>query len=219
MATGIYAIRRIGTDKRYIGQSVNIERRKIAHLSDLRRNRHSSDHLQKSYNKFGEAAFEFEILASGMSPDDADMLTLAEQEFMDKLCAYYNAAPAAGSVKGITSYWKNKKFPQEMIDKMSDAKKGKPSPFKGKVHSEETKLKMSLSRKGKQSPNKGVPRAKEASAKQSETMKARMTEDRRRIYSDAAKKRRKISDETRQKRSESITEWWAARKAASEKEK
>jgi group I intron endonuclease len=52
--SGIYLIYSIFNDKGYIGQSCNIQRRKIDHLSKLRRNVHSNTYLQNSFNKYGE---------------------------------------------------------------------------------------------------------------------------------------------------------------------
>ena len=60
---GIYAIRQISTDKLYIGSTAQSFYDIIcAHNSALRRNKHSSIHLQRAWNKYGSDDFEFEIL-------------------------------------------------------------------------------------------------------------------------------------------------------------
>lgn len=46
----------------YIGSAVDFRRRKYKHLADLRNNKHHSDHLQKSWNKYGSANFLFEVV-------------------------------------------------------------------------------------------------------------------------------------------------------------
>lgn len=46
----------------YIGSSVDIYTRRCHHLSDLRHGRHSNQHLQRAWNKYGESSFIFDIL-------------------------------------------------------------------------------------------------------------------------------------------------------------
>jgi group I intron endonuclease len=60
---GIYGLRNKVTGKWYIGQSVNLRHRRSAHFSKLRRNSHRSQHLQSAFNKYGQDAFAFCVLA------------------------------------------------------------------------------------------------------------------------------------------------------------
>lgn len=59
---GIYKIENIVNNKVYIGQSINIYERWLAHKRDLRNNKHHNYYLQNSYNKYGENNFTFEII-------------------------------------------------------------------------------------------------------------------------------------------------------------
>ena len=59
---GIYSITNIINNKKYIGQSVDIKSRLRNHKWELRHNRHFNDHLQKSFNKYGEICFIFDIV-------------------------------------------------------------------------------------------------------------------------------------------------------------
>ena len=59
---GIYCIVNIVNNKKYVGQSTDVEGRIAHHKSALRHNKHANDHLQKSWNKYGEDNFRFEIL-------------------------------------------------------------------------------------------------------------------------------------------------------------
>lgn len=51
---GIYEIACVVTNKVYIGQSINIPRRRSEHFSELRRGLHANQHLQHSFDFYGE---------------------------------------------------------------------------------------------------------------------------------------------------------------------
>ena len=59
---GIYCIENITTNKKYIGQSIDIKNRWLHHKSELRNNKHDNDYLQNAWNKYGEDDFKFYIL-------------------------------------------------------------------------------------------------------------------------------------------------------------
>lgn len=59
---GVYSITNIKTGKVYIGSSKNINERWWRHKYDLKLNKHSNRHLQRSYNKYGENAFRFQVI-------------------------------------------------------------------------------------------------------------------------------------------------------------
>ncbi len=59
---GIYKIKNIINNKVYIGSSINILDRKRTHLYKLRKNKHENNHLQNSFNKYGEKNFIFSII-------------------------------------------------------------------------------------------------------------------------------------------------------------
>ena len=60
--SGIYCIENITTNKKYIGQSIDINDRWRKHISELNHNSHHNDYLQKAWNKYGEDDFTFYIL-------------------------------------------------------------------------------------------------------------------------------------------------------------
>ncbi|SRR6266852_3028017 len=122
--SGIYCILNIKTNKAYIGSAVNISKRWILHLHQLRKNKHYNKYLQNSWNKYGEENFKFEILEYC----NKEELLTKEQFWIDWLSPKYNRALIAGSRLGV---------------KLSDGTKLKLSLLhKGKPKSEEHKLKI-----------------------------------------------------------------------------
>jgi group I intron endonuclease len=125
MLTCIYAIVHADTGRRYIGQTVDFERREANHRTRLRGGYHHGKHLQAAWDQYGEAAFYWEVLEEC----DPEALTSREQFWMDALRPEFNSAPAAGSPRGF-------KHTPETRQKMADAHRG------GK-HTAETRRRMS----------------------------------------------------------------------------
>lgn len=61
-APGIYEIHNKINDKRYIGQSIHIRARVLKHINLLNKKEHENNHLQCSWNKYGEKNFEVNVL-------------------------------------------------------------------------------------------------------------------------------------------------------------
>ena len=143
--SGIYNITNIINDKIYCGSSHDIKHRWYSHRADLRRNKHSNIHLQRSWNQYGELSFKFDIVEEcpidRLQEREQYHLDIAKQE-PDK---FYNMAidviaPARGYKHseetkrklhdmnvGENGYWFGKKASKETKDKQSLARKGKPS--------------------------------------------------------------------------------------------
>ena len=77
---GIYKITNLTSGKFYIGSSQNLRRRKKAHFKDLRLGTHSNKFLQRSFIKYGEENFIFEILE--LCPKGECLIK--EQSFIDR---------------------------------------------------------------------------------------------------------------------------------------
>ncbi len=100
MASGIYAIMNMVTEKWYIGSALNIKRRWNEHKCELRRNKHSNAYLQSSWNKHKEINFYFFVLEY----TSISFLLSREQHWIDiteVIKNGYNLIPIAGSSLGF----------------------------------------------------------------------------------------------------------------------
>lgn len=114
MTSGIYSIRNRETGKQYIGSSVGLHRRFSAHRYLLNAGEHHSIHLQRAWDKWGAAAFDFEIVLLC----DPSMLRDYEQRCFTAFAPKYNIArDATASALGTKASEQTKK-------KMSNAHQG-----------------------------------------------------------------------------------------------
>ncbi len=154
--SGIYTITNTITGKVYVGSSVNVVERKARHFRDLGRQEHPNSYLQRSFNKYGQAAFVFCVTEWC----ENDQLIEREQFWIDEKrtsCTLYNLSPTAGNQLGIkrseetkrrmSEALKGRKCSEESKQKMRLAKLG--THFRlGKKASEETRRRISESKKG-----------------------------------------------------------------------
>jgi len=175
--SGIYCIENLKNEKKYIGQSVDLERRKKKHFQELKNNNHFNSHLQNAYNKYGKENFKFRILLYCKSSE----LTKYEQFFVDYYtpellynvrleCVDSNQGiiPSKETRKKLSEANSGKHLSEETIRKMSEAKHGKNHPMYGKHHSEEVKRKLSEANSGKNNPMWGKHFSEETRRKMSE---------------------------------------------------
>ena len=135
--SGIYQIYNPVTNKRYIGSSINVERRFKEHIRNLRANRHCNQHLQNAWNKYPEQLI-FELLEVC---EPTDLLTF-EQYYIDYYKSYnrnfgYNidryACHSGNSLSDetklkISQKHKGKKVPRDIVEKIRLANTGKNKP-------------------------------------------------------------------------------------------
>lgn len=116
--TGVYIITNLINNKAYIGSSSLCVKSRISmHLSSLRLNKHCNIILQRSFNKYKEENFNFELLEEHSSEYCLSM----EQYWINMLNTLsrnkgYNICPVAGSSKG-------RKHSAESILKMIESSK------------------------------------------------------------------------------------------------
>lgn len=93
----IYQIKNLITEQSYIGQTIDINRRKRKHFTSLRNNNHDNPKLQASWNKYGEDNFSFEFWEFEIM--DLDELNKLECEYIEKyngLTEGFNLVPGGG---------------------------------------------------------------------------------------------------------------------------
>jgi group I intron endonuclease len=90
-ASGVYIIRNSVNSKVYVGSARNFWNRYQGHRSNLRRNKHHNKHIQNFYNKYGEDAFNFNLLE--LVPDEVNELVKAENAHIK---AFDSASPSKG---------------------------------------------------------------------------------------------------------------------------
>jgi len=131
--SGIYKIENLVNGKIYIGQSKDIQARKYTHISELKKNKHHSTHLQRSWNKYGEENFKWNTI------EQCNLDTMNEKEkmwiayFKSDGCNYgYNLDSGGNSNKIISEETRRK------ISKNHADISGEKNPFYGKKYSVET---------------------------------------------------------------------------------
>lgn len=231
MTVGIYCITNLENNKKYIGQSIDIEERFKSHKKQLRGNRHHNIHLQSSYNMYGMDALKFEILCECT----ADELDEMEIKFINEFNAInrefgYNLVSGGNRKKiyslesrrkmslakkgkylgennpnygkrGKDSIWYGRKHSKESLKKMSESQKGHPV-------SEETRKKISKSLSGANNPNYGKKMSEENKQKISKALKGKYTGENHWHYGkrgkDAYAYGRKHTEETKKLISEKL---------------
>lgn len=136
MTSGIYRILCKPTRKCYVGSTVNFRLRFKTHRVELNRNRHHSSLLQNAWNKYGQGAFQFEILKEV----EKEHLLNFEQGYINLFDSAnrkfgFNVSPTAGNCLGVkhshetrakvSASGLGRKFSSEHKKKIADALKGK----------------------------------------------------------------------------------------------
>jgi len=192
-ASGIYAIVNLVNGKRYVGSSANLRKRWWQHRARLRVGNHHSCHLQRSWDKHGEASFAFKVIE--FVP--VDFLLDIEQKYLDENNGGYNISKCSDAPQ------KGRKISEEQRKKLSIA-------LKGRKKSPETRARMSAASKGKKKTHPPYVRTPEQRAHMSAKMKGRIitTAARAKISAKSSGNKycvgRVLSKETREKISTSL---------------
>ena len=185
----IYRITCVENGKFYIGSTVNKTQRWARHRRDLRTQKHKNRNMQASWDKYGEAAFVFEVVEEVA---DSLQLMAVEQRWLDgcvgqAACFNHNRfadAPWRGKSGPDTPRWGVASSP-ETRSRISAAIAGENHPNWGKEPRPETRAKIAAAQHT--NPWRGAKHTPEAIAKIA-----------------AASRGRPVSLETRAKRSKAL---------------
>ena len=142
-SSGVYQIRNLVNGKVYVGSAKYIRQRWYVHANELKKNKHHSVLQQRAYNKYGKAAFVYEVLDT--CPPVKDILEFYEQHYLDALRPWdptrgYNILRLANSPGGYL-------VTDEIRQKKSLSMKGKQNSL-GVFPAEETRARMSAAKMG-----------------------------------------------------------------------
>jgi group I intron endonuclease len=152
MTQGIYKIECVVSKRKYVGSSVNIERRWGKHKALLNVGIHHSIILQNAWTLYKATSFNFTIIEVVKQTKN---LVVREQFWIDKLECFgkkgYNVAPKAGSSRGR---------------KLTAAHKAKIAFGNlGRIVNEATRVKISLANTGKRRTTKAKAKMSDAAKK------------------------------------------------------
>jgi len=160
LVCGIYVICNRLNNKIYLGSSIDLRRRLLEHLRQLRKGEHHSPKLQRAWFKYGEHSFELRVVELVKNP--AEILS-REQWWLDRLQPWdsnvgYNICKQGRNWFGnkhtpetklkIGMAHKGKTVSNETRRKISEANRGNQT-WLGRHHSEDTKKKISAQHKGR----------------------------------------------------------------------
>lgn len=208
---GIYKIYNTITNKVYIGQSIDIEKRWKEHQwyafqTDV------NHPLYNSIRKYNVQAFEFSILEKVI---DELKLNEREQYYIDYFQSYipekgYNILQFVGTTRG----YKHKEETKEKFSKIHKGKKlseehKKNFSWLGRKHSEETKKKMSEWQKGKKCSEEHIRNSSNARKGLPSSRKGCKLSDETKKKLSNVNKGKKLSEECKQKISITSAEYWS----------
>lgn len=120
--TGIYKITHSKSGRVYVGSGVDIGNRWSHHVTTLREGTHHNLFLQRTWKKYGEKEFQFEIIELC----ELKQLTFAEQFWIDKLQALrpsgFNLHPIARTALGF----KHSKATRKLMSKVASERNARP---------------------------------------------------------------------------------------------
>lgn len=174
--SGIYCIENTKSNKKYIGQSVNIEDRWRQHISELNKGIHYNSYLQNAWNKYGSECFDFYILeyCNNDELDEKECYYIKKYNTTDRENGYNLQSGGQASNRHSEESKKKISESNKKAYKSGDLKKirsesalkqwanpeikakitGSNNGMYGKHHSVKARMKMSEMKKGKPSPHR-----------------------------------------------------------------
>jgi group I intron endonuclease len=145
MTSGVYKIENTVNHKVYIGSTRSLTARKNEHWSQLRRQCHPNQHLQNSWNKYGEENFVFSVVENTgvLEMLDAEKKWIDSLKATDRMFGYNNETDPVNKSK---SKEHREKISATLKEKYN---KGYKHPSLGRVWPEEVKARMAAGQVGK----------------------------------------------------------------------
>lgn len=221
----IYRITCVENGKFYIGSTMNKAQRWARHRKGLRDGNHPNKNMQASWNKYGEAAFLFEVLEEVAT---AALLFAVEQRYLDKVVGQencFNWSKYAGApMRGIYGE-QHPNFGKPMTEaakqKLREANTGDKHPKWGTKHSPETLAKIVEA--NKTNPWKGAKHTPESLAKIAAASTGRPCSEETRAKRSLALKGREVSTAQRLQISRTLSGegnfWYGKKRPEAFKEK
>lgn len=166
---GVYRITNTETGKVYIGSSSVVSRRIYLHKWDLSRGRHHSPLMQRAWDKYCEASFNFEqvlvcaeahllmyeqvLIDFYQAADPAHGMNIAAHA--GRVCIEWTPERRAASSMARLGKPVFKDDPEKYALLMANVKRGEAHGMYGRKHTPETLEKISASRRGMAAWNKG----------------------------------------------------------------
>lgn len=126
----------------YIGQSKNLEKRKLAHWNKMKCGRHENNRVQNVCNKYGLSSLRFEIICYC----EHEELDEYEQTLLNK---FYHDPMCMNLTSNVTGTGLRRPLSTETRKKISEANKGHIPWNKGVPRTEEVKSAISAANKGR----------------------------------------------------------------------
>jgi group I intron endonuclease len=214
MNAHIYLVTNTANGKQYVGQTA----------TDANKRGHGRVMVQ-AYKKHGFDGFTYDRIISGIN--DRNTLNCIERFWIatfDSVVPNGYNLESGGSEGQIWTDERRAKHSAARIGKPLNRPLGSKSGMKGKVYPESGKLKLSLALTGRVSPNWGKLASEETKAKMSASQRqywdslethpnaGKIPSLETRAKMSASKRSQVQSEETKRKRSESITAWHKQRK-------
>lgn len=193
MKSGIYKITNLKNNKVYIGQAINLTRRKGDYFNGKKKPPHGL--IGKAFLKYGAESFSFEILERCPKENLNDR----EGYYID-LFDSCNKTKGYNMLSGGDANYYNTVHTEEWRKKRSEQYTGEKNPFFGKKHSEESRKKIGEIQKnikGEDRHNFGKPLSEEAKRKMRESKKGKTLGENNPFYG------KRHSDESKEKISKS----------------
>lgn len=138
----LYEIRNILNDKRYIGRTGNVNKRWYRHKNELRKGNHHSLYLQRSWDKYGEDNFEFNILDTRETLNEIIELESSHIGTLNESLLNVSNNSTGGDL--ISNHPERDKIVEKMTNSLNERYSNM---------SDEDKLKRSNKLKGENNPN------------------------------------------------------------------